>query len=229
MRLEPGEVKIWSAPGPPERIVPVILGSSYHANTCSGQSTGWMFMIDCWALWVILCVHWFSGWCRGPVLPGADQQVSASHLNNVFDNVWTWHCMWCRKVIQYNNCTCRSIYWADGYVFVFSITDQNSYRTIQPLYQHVRRIHPSGNIPVILVSVCLSLNPSLCKMSGKHLGKAGPLSCFTQAFPPVSNRQQLLSINPNPCNLIYPVICCRLATRATSSEPDKCLQMKERH
>ncbi|KAF3837382.1 hypothetical protein F7725_004846 [Dissostichus mawsoni] len=27
----------------------------------------------------------------------------------------------------------------------------NSYRTIQPLYQHVRRIHPSGNIPVILV------------------------------------------------------------------------------
>ncbi|XP_038587241.1 ras-like protein family member 11A-like isoform X2 [Micropterus salmoides] len=45
----------------------------------------------------------------------------------------------------------RSIYWADGYVLVFSITDLNSYRTIQPLYQHVRRIHPSGNIPVILV------------------------------------------------------------------------------
>ncbi|KAJ3585075.1 hypothetical protein NHX12_013797 [Muraenolepis orangiensis] len=45
----------------------------------------------------------------------------------------------------------RSIYWADGYVLVFSITDYNSYRTIQPLYQHVRRIHPSGNIPVILV------------------------------------------------------------------------------
>ncbi|KTF75371.1 hypothetical protein cypCar_00014428 [Cyprinus carpio] len=45
----------------------------------------------------------------------------------------------------------RSIYWADGYVLVFSITDLNSYRTIQPLYQHVRRIHPSGNIPVIIV------------------------------------------------------------------------------
>ncbi|XP_072315035.1 ras-like protein family member 11A-like [Eucyclogobius newberryi] len=45
----------------------------------------------------------------------------------------------------------RSIYWADGYVFVFSITDLSSYRTVQPLYQHVRRIHPSGNIPVILV------------------------------------------------------------------------------
>uniref|UniRef100_A0A3P8UGQ5 small monomeric GTPase n=1 Tax=Cynoglossus semilaevis TaxID=244447 RepID=A0A3P8UGQ5_CYNSE len=45
----------------------------------------------------------------------------------------------------------RSIYWADGYVLVFSITDHSSYRTIQPLYQHVRRIHPSGNIPVILV------------------------------------------------------------------------------
>ncbi|TNN37473.1 Ras-like protein family member 11A-like [Liparis tanakae] len=45
----------------------------------------------------------------------------------------------------------RSIYWADGYVMVFSITDHSSYRTVQPLYQHVRRIHPSGNIPVILV------------------------------------------------------------------------------
>lgn len=45
----------------------------------------------------------------------------------------------------------RSIYWADGYVLVFSITDMHSYRTIQPLYEHVRRIHPSGNIPIILV------------------------------------------------------------------------------
>ncbi|KAG8005958.1 Ras-like protein family member 11A-like [Nibea albiflora] len=35
----------------------------------------------------------------------------------------------------------RSIYWADGYVLVFSITDHNSYRTIQPLYQ-ARQAHP---------------------------------------------------------------------------------------
>ncbi|XP_028330668.1 ras-like protein family member 11A-like isoform X1 [Gouania willdenowi] len=45
----------------------------------------------------------------------------------------------------------RSIYWADGYVLVFSITERSSYRTVQPLYQHIRRIHPSANIPVILV------------------------------------------------------------------------------
>ncbi|CAL9694152.1 unnamed protein product [Knipowitschia caucasica] len=45
----------------------------------------------------------------------------------------------------------RSIYWADGYVLVFSITDLRSFHTVQPLYQHVRRIHPTGNIPVILV------------------------------------------------------------------------------
>ncbi|XP_077598459.1 ras-like protein family member 11A-like isoform X3 [Stigmatopora nigra] len=45
----------------------------------------------------------------------------------------------------------RSIYWADGYVLVFSIADQRSYRTVRPLYQHVRRIHPSGNIPVVLI------------------------------------------------------------------------------
>nr|XP_023689194.1 ras-like protein family member 11A-like isoform X1 [Paramormyrops kingsleyae] len=45
----------------------------------------------------------------------------------------------------------HSIYWADGYMLVFSITDDSSYRTIHPLYQHVRRIHPGGNIPIILV------------------------------------------------------------------------------
>ncbi|KPP71308.1 ras-like protein family member 11A-like [Scleropages formosus] len=45
----------------------------------------------------------------------------------------------------------RSIYWADGYVLVFSITDSASYRTVLPLYDHVRRIHPSGGIPIILV------------------------------------------------------------------------------
>lgn len=60
--------------------------------------------------------------------------------------------------LHYDNWTCRSIYWADGYVLVFSITDHNSYRTIQPLYQHVRRIHPSGNIPVILVSYTIIRN-----------------------------------------------------------------------
>ncbi|XP_023672252.1 ras-like protein family member 11A-like isoform X1 [Paramormyrops kingsleyae] len=45
----------------------------------------------------------------------------------------------------------RSIYWADGYVMVFSITDPRSFRTVLPLYQHVRRIHPSASIPIILV------------------------------------------------------------------------------
>ncbi|KAJ8405828.1 hypothetical protein AAFF_G00312650 [Aldrovandia affinis] len=45
----------------------------------------------------------------------------------------------------------RSIYWADGYVLVFSITDPCSYSTVSPLYQHVRHIHPRGRIPLILV------------------------------------------------------------------------------
>uniref|UniRef100_A0A3B3R4N7 small monomeric GTPase n=1 Tax=Paramormyrops kingsleyae TaxID=1676925 RepID=A0A3B3R4N7_9TELE len=34
---------------------------------------------------------------------------------------------------------------------VFSITDPRSFRTVLPLYQHVRRIHPSASIPIILV------------------------------------------------------------------------------
>ncbi|KAM4020216.1 ras-like protein family member 11A-like [Anomaloglossus baeobatrachus] len=45
----------------------------------------------------------------------------------------------------------RSIYWADGFVLVFSITDNNSYRVIRPLYQHLRKIHPNTKIPLLLV------------------------------------------------------------------------------
>ncbi|XP_053329273.1 ras-like protein family member 11A-like [Spea bombifrons] len=45
----------------------------------------------------------------------------------------------------------RSIYWADGFVLVFSITDYNSYRAIRPLYQHLRKIHPNTKIPLLLV------------------------------------------------------------------------------
>ncbi|NXF11506.1 RSLBL protein, partial [Smithornis capensis] len=46
----------------------------------------------------------------------------------------------------------RSIYWADGFVFVYSITDYESYRVIRPLHQHIRRIHPTANIPLLLVA-----------------------------------------------------------------------------
>ncbi|XP_070614395.1 ras-like protein family member 11A-like [Erythrolamprus reginae] len=46
----------------------------------------------------------------------------------------------------------RSIYWADGFVFVYSITDYESYRVIRPLHQHVRKIHPNANIPLLLMA-----------------------------------------------------------------------------
>ncbi|NWR95566.1 RSLBL protein, partial [Furnarius figulus] len=46
----------------------------------------------------------------------------------------------------------RSIYWADGFVFVYSITDYESYRVLRPLHQHIRRIHPHANIPLLLVA-----------------------------------------------------------------------------
>ncbi|KAI1902602.1 hypothetical protein AGOR_G00017620 [Albula goreensis] len=45
----------------------------------------------------------------------------------------------------------RSIYWADGYMLVFSVSDPCSYNTVSPLYQHVRHIHPRGSIPLVLV------------------------------------------------------------------------------
>nr|XP_020639961.1 ras-like protein family member 11A-like [Pogona vitticeps] len=46
----------------------------------------------------------------------------------------------------------RSIYWADGFVFVYSITDYQSYRVIRPLHQHIRKIHPNANIPLVLMA-----------------------------------------------------------------------------
>uniref|UniRef100_A0A8C5IAP8 small monomeric GTPase n=1 Tax=Junco hyemalis TaxID=40217 RepID=A0A8C5IAP8_JUNHY len=46
----------------------------------------------------------------------------------------------------------RSIYWADGFVFVFSITDYESFRLLRPLHQHIRRIHPNANIPLLLMA-----------------------------------------------------------------------------
>ncbi|KAJ7310554.1 hypothetical protein JRQ81_007492 [Phrynocephalus forsythii] len=45
----------------------------------------------------------------------------------------------------------RSIYWADGFVFVYSITDYQSYRAVRPLHQHIRKIHPNANIPLALM------------------------------------------------------------------------------
>ncbi|XP_019899783.1 ras-like protein family member 11A-like isoform X2 [Esox lucius] len=95
----------------------------------------------------------------------------------------------------------RSIYWADGYVLVFSITDHNSYRTIQPLYQHVRRIHPAGNIPVILLAVARFAE--VCKGCLKNSDPCSA-SFFTH---------RLLSL---------------WATRVISFVPDRCHTMRVR-
>nr|XP_033802203.1 ras-like protein family member 11A-like [Geotrypetes seraphini] len=46
----------------------------------------------------------------------------------------------------------RSIYWADGFVLVYSITDYESYRMVRPLCQHIRKIHPNANIPLLLIA-----------------------------------------------------------------------------
>lgn len=89
-------------------------------------------------------------------------------------------------------------------MLVFSITDHNSYRTIQPLYQHVRRIHPSGNIPIILVSVFVSY------VVFKERRVNFIAESVLQSFPPDINRAQHLATHPNPSNLIYSVICNRL-------------------
>ncbi|NXW80404.1 RSLBA protein, partial [Hirundo rustica] len=45
----------------------------------------------------------------------------------------------------------RCVKWAEGFLLVYSITDYSSYRSVQPLYQHIRKVHPDARTPVIIV------------------------------------------------------------------------------
>ncbi|NXU83986.1 RSLBA protein, partial [Xiphorhynchus elegans] len=41
--------------------------------------------------------------------------------------------------------------WAEGFLLVYSITDHSSYQSVQPLYQHIRKVHPDARTPIIIV------------------------------------------------------------------------------
>ncbi|XP_042541501.1 ras-like protein family member 11A [Dipodomys spectabilis] len=45
----------------------------------------------------------------------------------------------------------KCVQWADGFLLVYSITDYDSYQSIRPLYQHIRKVHPDSKVPVIIV------------------------------------------------------------------------------
>ncbi|XP_055965756.1 ras-like protein family member 11A [Sorex fumeus] len=45
----------------------------------------------------------------------------------------------------------KYVQWAEGFLLVYSITDYNSYQSIRPLYQHIRKVHPDSRAPVIIV------------------------------------------------------------------------------
>ncbi|NXS11989.1 RSLBA protein, partial [Neodrepanis coruscans] len=45
----------------------------------------------------------------------------------------------------------RCVKWAEGFLLVYSITDYSSYQSVQPLYQHIRKVHPDARTPVIIV------------------------------------------------------------------------------
>ncbi|EPY74729.1 ras-like protein family member 11A [Camelus ferus] len=45
----------------------------------------------------------------------------------------------------------KCVQWAEGFLLVYSITDYDSYLSIRPLYQHIRKIHPDSKAPVIIV------------------------------------------------------------------------------
>ncbi|KAK1340764.1 hypothetical protein QTO34_017157 [Cnephaeus nilssonii] len=45
----------------------------------------------------------------------------------------------------------KCVQWAEGFLLVYSITDYDSYQSIRPLYQHIRKIHPDSKAPIIIV------------------------------------------------------------------------------
>ncbi|XP_050829902.1 ras-like protein family member 11A isoform X1 [Serinus canaria] len=45
----------------------------------------------------------------------------------------------------------RCVKWAEGFLLVYSITDYSSYQSVQPLYQHIRKVHPEARTPIIIV------------------------------------------------------------------------------
>ncbi|XP_042196629.1 ras-like protein family member 11A-like [Callorhinchus milii] len=45
----------------------------------------------------------------------------------------------------------RSLHWADGFVFVFSLTDMESCRAIRPIHQQVRKLIPHARLPLVLI------------------------------------------------------------------------------
>ncbi|CAD7671311.1 unnamed protein product [Nyctereutes procyonoides] len=45
----------------------------------------------------------------------------------------------------------KCVQWAEGFLLVYSITDYDSYQSIRPLYQHIRKVHPDSRAPVIIV------------------------------------------------------------------------------
>ncbi|XP_060688084.1 ras-like protein family member 11A-like isoform X1 [Hemiscyllium ocellatum] len=45
----------------------------------------------------------------------------------------------------------RSLHWADGFVFVFSLTDTESWKALRPLHQQIRKIYPNTRLPFVLI------------------------------------------------------------------------------
>ncbi|XP_073899748.1 ras-like protein family member 11A isoform X2 [Castor canadensis] len=45
----------------------------------------------------------------------------------------------------------KCMQWAEGFLLVYSITDYDSYQSIRPLYQHIRKVHPDSKVPVVIV------------------------------------------------------------------------------
>ncbi|XP_009881144.1 PREDICTED: ras-like protein family member 11A [Charadrius vociferus] len=53
--------------------------------------------------------------------------------------------------VQVPDSLSRCVKWAEGFLLVYSITDYSSYQSVQPLYQHIRKVHPDARTPVIIV------------------------------------------------------------------------------
>ncbi|XP_045700782.1 ras-like protein family member 11A isoform X2 [Phyllostomus hastatus] len=55
------------------------------------------------------------------------------------------------NLMQVADSLCKWVQWAEGFLLVYSITDYDSYQSIRPLYQHIRKVHPDSKAPIIIV------------------------------------------------------------------------------
>lgn len=80
--------------------------------------------------------------------------------------------------VQVPDSLSRCVKWAEGFLLVYSITDYSSYQSVQPLYQHIRKVHPDARTPIIIVGNKADLLHARQVQAKEGLQLADELGCL---------------------------------------------------